>query len=84
MDNIEQNGDVLIAQFEKNKRDEIRFSVGTFHGRRIINIRAFYKDDEGNWRTGKQGLSIGIERFKDLASAVLEIGEYLKKNGLIQ
>ena len=46
----QSNDDVVVAQFEKNKKEEVRLSVGTFHGRRIINIRVYYKDDDGTWK----------------------------------
>jgi hypothetical protein len=75
--------DVVVAKFEKNKKEEVRFSVGIFHGRRIINIRVYYKDDDGTWKPGKQGLAVSVERYKDLASALVQVGEHLKANGLI-
>lgn len=73
----------IIAKFEKNKKEEVRLSVETFHGRKIINIRVFYKDDGGEWKPGKQGLAVAIERYKELAGAVLEVGEYLKSIGAL-
>lgn len=75
--------DIVVAQFEKNKKEEVRISVGTFHGRRIINLRVYYKDDDGSWKPGKQGLALSVERYKDLAGAVLQVGEHLKANKLI-
>ena len=80
---IESNNDLVVAQFEKNKKEEVRVSVGTFHGRRIINVRVFYKDDDGTWKPGKQGLALAVDRYKDLAGAILQVGEHLKANGLI-
>ena len=79
----ESDHDVLVAQFEKNKKEEVRLSVGTFHGRKIINIRVYYKDDDGTWKPGKQGLALSVERYKDLAGAILQVGEYLKAHGMI-
>jgi hypothetical protein len=77
----ESDGGVVIAQFEKNKREEVRLSVETFRGRKIINIRVFYKDDMGAWKPGKQGLAVSIERYKELAGAILELGQHLKATG---
>jgi hypothetical protein len=79
----QSSDDIVVAQFEKNKKEEVRISVGTFHGRRIINLRVYYKDDDGTWKPGKQGLALSVERYKDLAGAVLQVGEHLKANGLI-
>jgi hypothetical protein len=77
------SGGQLIAQFEKNKKEEVRISVETFHGRQIINIRVYYKDDDGTFKPGKQGIAVTIDRYKDLAGAILELGQHLKSKGLI-
>lgn len=74
---------VAISSFEKNKKEEVRVSVDTFHGRKLINIRVFYKDDDGTMKPGKQGIAVAVDRYKDLAGAILELGQYLKTNGLI-
>jgi hypothetical protein len=80
---LQSNDDVVVAQFEKNKKEEVRISVGTFHGRKIINLRVYYKDDDGTWKPGKQGLAVSVERYKDLAGALLQVGEHLKTKGMI-
>ena len=79
----EPEGDIIVAQFEKNKKEEVRVSVGSFHGRQIINMRVFYKDDDGSWKPGKQGLALSVERYKDLAGAIVQVGEHLKTKGLL-
>jgi len=79
----DSNTDVVVAQFEKNKKEEVRISVGTYHGRKIINLRVYFKDDDGVWKPGKQGLALAVERYKDLAGAILQVGEHLKANGQI-
>jgi transcriptional coactivator p15 (PC4) len=77
-----QNG-IVVAQFEKNKKQEVRLSVENFHGKKLINIRVFYKDDDGAWKPGKQGLALSVDRYKDLAASILEVGQHLKTEGLI-
>ena len=79
----EPNDDVIVAQFEKNKKEEVRVSVGSFHGRQIINMRVYFKDDDGSWKPGKQGIALSVERYKDLAGAIVQVGEHLKGKGLL-
>jgi hypothetical protein len=74
---------VLVAHFEKNKKEEVRVSVDTFHGRKLINIRVYYKDDDGTMKPGKQGIALGVDRYKDFAGAILATGQHLKTLGLI-
>lgn len=84
MDTPSGPGDsTVISTFEKNKKEEVRVSIETFHGRKLINIRVYYKDDDGTMKPGKQGIALAVDRYKDLAGAILELGQHLKSNRLI-
>jgi hypothetical protein len=75
----------FIATFEKNSREEVRVSVDQYQGRQIINIRVYYRDKENGsqWLPGKQGLALSVDRYRDLAEAVLKLGEKLDAEGLL-
>lgn len=73
----------LVAQFEKNSKEEVRVSIDDFRGRKLINIRVYYRNDAGQWLPGKQGLALGIDRYRDLADAVLRLGEQLQAQALL-
>jgi hypothetical protein len=73
----------LVAQFEKNSKEEVRVSIDDFRGRKIINIRVYYRSDSGQWLPGKQGLALAVDRYRDLADAVLRLGEALQAQGLL-
>lgn len=73
----------LVAQFEKNAKEEVRISIDDFRGRKIINMRVFYRSDNGQWLPGKQGLALAVDRYRDLADAVLRLGEELQAQGLL-
>lgn len=79
MDDIDRGE--CIAWYEKNSKEEVRASVDVFRGRPLINIRVFYKDADGSWKPGKQGLAVAVERYRDLANLVLEVGEHLQAKG---
>ena len=72
-----------VASFEKNSREEVRISIDDFRGRKIINIRGYYRSESGTWSPGKQGLAISIDRYRDLAEATLRLGEKLQADGLL-
>jgi hypothetical protein len=81
MANIER-GEV-VAKFEKNSREEVWLSVDDFHGRKLINIRVHYRSETGEWLPGKQGLAVSVDRYRDLAEAILKLGEKLQADGLL-
>jgi hypothetical protein len=72
-----------IAKFDKNSREEFRVSVDDFSGRKIINLRVYYKDESGQWKPGKQGVALSVDRYRDLADAVLQLGEWLQAHDLL-
>ena len=77
------NQDSVVARFEKNARDEVWVSVSEYQGKPLINFRVHYKDKDGEWRPGKQGLAFGVDKYRDLAQAVIELGKRLQEDGLI-
>jgi Transcriptional Coactivator p15 (PC4) len=74
---------LLVAQFEKNSKEEVRVSIDDFHGRKLINLRVYYRADGGQWLPGKQGIALGVDRYRDLADALVKLGEELQTKGLI-
>ena len=72
-----------VAQFEKNSKEEIRVSIDDFRGTKLINIRVFYRSATGEWLPGKQGIAMKADVYRDLASAILQLGEALQEQGLL-
>jgi hypothetical protein len=75
--------DNVIAKFEKNSKEEVWLSVDDFRGRKILNIRVFYRSQTGEWLPGKQGIAISVDRYRDLAEALLKVGEKLIADGVL-
>jgi hypothetical protein len=73
----------LIAKFEKNSKEEVRVSVDDFRGRKIMNLRVFYRAEGGQWLPGKQGIALSTDRYRDLADAVLQLGEWLQARNML-
>ncbi len=72
-----------IAKFEKNSKEEVRVSVDDFRGRKIINIRVYYRNEAGDWLPGKQGVALSVDRYRNLVDSVLQLGEWLESKQLL-
>lgn len=81
MDNTTQTEP--IVKFEKNSKEEVRVSVDDFRGRKIMNIRVYYRNEAGEWSPGKQGIALSVDRYRELADSVLQLGEWLQAKGLL-
>jgi Transcriptional Coactivator p15 (PC4) len=73
----------VVAKCEKNSHDEVWVSIDDFYGRKIINMRVYYRSETGQWLPGKQGIALSVHRYPDFAKAVLQLGEILKAEGLL-
>lgn len=72
----------VIAEIPKRPGEVWRFSVEEFNGNTRVNIRAWWQDDFGEWKPGKQGVSLTPAQFRDVWSKCQAIDAALKEAGL--
>jgi predicted phosphoadenosine phosphosulfate sulfurtransferase len=75
--------DELIAQFEKNATEVIRLSLTEYRGRKLVDVRVYYSDDEGQYRPTKKGVSLSVERYADFKRAMLALEKLLLDRNLV-
>jgi len=75
--------DELIAQFEKNATEVVRVSLTEYRGRKLVDVRVYYSDDEGQYRPTKKGVSLSVEVYPDFKRALLELEKILLERDLI-
>jgi hypothetical protein len=75
--------DEVIAQFEKNATEVIRVSLTEYRGRKLVDVRVYYSDDEGQYRPTKKGVSLAVERYTDFKRALLTLERVLLDRHLI-
>ena len=59
----------VVASIPKNSRDEIKVSLNTFAGQRLVDVR-IYSEIDGVVRPTKKGISLARERLPDLIRAL--------------
>jgi len=52
---------IALGTNRKNATEKIRFTAEAFKGREINNARVWYRDADGRFRPGKQGLTFRVE-----------------------
>ena len=62
--------DELIAQFEKNATEVVRVSLTEYRKRKLVDVRVYYSDDEGEYRPTKKGVSLSLEVYPDFKRAL--------------
>ena len=75
--------DELIAQFEKNATEVVRVSLTEYRGRKLVDVRVYYSDDEGQYHPTKKGVSLSVDVYPDFKRALLELEKILLERDLI-
>ena len=59
----------VIAVLPRNEREETRIGLSTFKGKARCDIRVWYQVN-GDYRPGKQGISIALDQLPALQEAL--------------
>jgi hypothetical protein len=78
-----ESADKLIGTFRKNAREEVRVMLRTYKGADLADVRAWYKDPEGNYRPGKDGLAVRVEQLPLLLELMQSAVQRARDEGLL-
>lgn len=68
----------VLYTVEKNGTEEIRFSLTEYRGRKLVDVRVFYQNDEGEWLPTKKGVSASVDLIEEIYTGVSRLREALK------
>lgn len=60
----------LIHSFPKNPLEEIRISLTEFKKKQYLDLRVYYKGDDGEFHPSKKGLTVSLDLMADLEEGV--------------
>ena len=76
--------EIEIAEFKRNSREMIRIILVLASKRRwAVNLRAWYRNNEGGYRLSRDGIVMMADRLPELAAAVTAALECARAEGLI-
>ncbi len=70
--------DKVVSSFKRNPTEEVRAGIKEFKGRRYIDLRIYYMDDQGEWKPTRKGISLATDFMPELKEAVTAIEAELK------
>ncbi len=69
----------MIHSFPKNALEEIRVSISHYRGKQYIDLRVYYKTDDGEFHPSKKGVTLSPDLFPELEEAVNRLREALNE-----
>ena len=74
----------IIEGFEKNKIYTVVVSMEKFRGKENFSVRLYFRDNAGELRPTRQGVTLPVEKFKDFNKAIRKLEEVLFERGLLK
>lgn len=66
---------------EKNPIERIQVELKEYRKKQYLDIRTYYRSDDGDWKPTKKGVTIPPDSMEDLVQAVNKINEeYINSN----
>jgi len=71
--------DKVVSSFKRNPTEEVRATLKEFRGRRYLDLRIYYQDDQGEWKPTRKGVSLSTDFMGELKEAVTAMETALKE-----
>ncbi len=65
----------VVHSFPKNPLEEVRASITVFKGKEYVDLRVYYKGDDGDYHPSKKGLTLSLDLFSELEEGVKKLRE---------
>ena len=63
----------MATVLEKNSRESLVINQSEFKGVKLVDVRVFYKDENGDLTPTKKGVSVRLEQLDALIKALSEV-----------
>jgi len=75
---------IVIAEWQRNSREIIRIALDQYKGRDIVDARAWWRNEDGNWRPGRNGLTLSLKHLPSLAEGLGDAARRARQLGIIE
>ena len=74
---------LIVAEWPINKRESARISIELYNGVWLVNLRKWFKADDGEMRPGKSGIALNVKHLPRLTEAATKALTIARERGLI-
>jgi hypothetical protein len=68
---------MIIGEIERGETEVIRVSTAEYKGRKYVDVRIYFADDEGEWKPTKKGVTIQPDKVEEFLDLIKKAGEAL-------
>ena len=74
----------MAIVLEKNSRESLVINQSEFKGVKLVDVRVFYKDDAGDLKPTKKGVSVRLEQLDALIKALSTVSATAREQELVE
>ena len=74
----------MAIVLEKNSRESLVINQSEFKGVKLVDIRVFYKDEAGDLKPTKKGVSVRPEQLDALIKALSTVSATAREQELVE
>ena len=71
----------IIAEWRRNDRETVRVSLGQFKDQPIVDVRVWWRNDAGELRPSRRGLTLSVRHLPTLARALADAEQNARELG---
>jgi hypothetical protein len=68
---------MIIGDIERGETEVLRVSAEEYKGRKYIDIRIYFENDEGEWKPTKKGVTVQPDKVEDFLELIKKAGKAL-------
>ena len=69
----------MATVLEKNSRESLVINQTEFKGVKLVDVRVFYKDENGDLKPTKKGVSVHLNQLDALIKALSEVSAAVRE-----
>ena len=74
----------MATVLEKNSRESLVINQSEFKGVKLVDVRVFYKDEAGDLKPTKKGVSVRLEQLDALIKALSDLSAAAREQELVE
>ena len=74
----------MVAEWPRNEREVVRITLSSYKGHTSIDIRVWFRAEEGDFRASRRGISVRLAEISGVRKGLRKAHEIAVELGLIE
>jgi Transcriptional Coactivator p15 (PC4) len=75
---------IVVAEWPRNEREVVRITLSRYKGHTSIDIRVWFRAEEGDFRASRRGISVRLAEISGVRKGLRKAHEIAVELGLIE